>query len=96
MSEHGLDLSPLFYGAGVSLGVFVVGTPLIHRALKALPRAPRAFIGGLACLGAAVLGSLLLSLTSYRLGEMVQVAVILSVVLQGAAAVILSLLPRRA
>ena len=96
MSEHGLNLDPLFYGAGVSLGALVIGTPLVHRALGGVPRAARAFLGGLACIGAAALGALLLSFTSYRLDEMVLVTVTLSAVLQGAAAVILSLLPRRA
>jgi len=96
VSEHGLNLDPLFYSAGVSLGVLVIGTPLVHRALRALPRTARAFMGGLACIGAAGLGALLLSFTAYRLDEMVLLAVTFSAVLQGAAAVILSLLPRRA
>lgn len=96
MSDHGLNLDPLFYGAGISLAVAVVGTPVAWRALAATPRPARVLSASLSCLGAASLAALLLSFTSLRLGELVSVTVTLSAVLQGAAAIILSLLPRRA
>ena len=96
MSDHGLNLDPLFYGAGVSLAVAVVGTPFAWRALAAAPRPVRVLAASLSCLGLAGLAALLLSLTSDRLDEVVEVTVTLSAVLQGAAAIILSLLPRRA
>jgi hypothetical protein len=92
----GLNLDPLFYSAGVSLAVVVVGTPVAWRALAATPRVARVLASNLACLGVAGLVALLLTFTSYRLDEMVMTTVLFSAVLQGAAAVILSLLPRRA
>jgi hypothetical protein len=96
MSNNGLNLDPLFYGAGVSLAVAVIGTPVAWRALAATPRPARVLAASLSCLGLAGLAALLLSVTSHRLGELVSVTVTLSAVLQGAAAIILFLLPRRA
>ena len=93
MSEHGLNLAPLFLRAGISVAA---GTPLASRALRASPRPARIVLDNLACLGAAGLSILLLGLIAYRSDEMVQITVFLSAALQGVAAVIQSLLPRRA
>ncbi|WP_458096014.1 hypothetical protein [Roseomonas sp. WA12] len=96
MSTGDINFDPLFYGAGSSLAVAVVGTTVAWRALAALPRPARVLAASLSCLGAASIAALLLSATSPRLGELVSVTVTLSAVLQGAAAIILFLLPRRA
>jgi hypothetical protein len=96
MSTGDLNFDPLFYGAGISLAVAAIGTPVAWRALAANPRPARVLAASLSCLGAASIAALLLSFTSYRLGELVSVTVTLSAVLQGAAAIILFLLPRRA
>ena len=96
MSSIGLNLDPLFYGAGIALAVLLVATPLAWRALRPLPRLVRAGMGALACIGTAGLIALPFAFSVSRLEETPMLTLIFSGVLQGAAAVILSLLPRRA
>lgn len=96
MSGHGLSLAPLLYGAGIALLVLVLGTPLAWRALRGTSHPIRATMSSLACLGAAGLLALPVSSAAPRLEGTALATLIFSAVLQGAAAVILFLLPRRA
>ena len=96
MSSHLLNLDPLLYGAGIALLVLVVATPLAWRALRGTSRPVRAAMSSLACLGAAGLVALPVSSLAPRLEATALATLVFSAVLQGAAAIILFLLPRRA
>jgi len=93
--NHGADLAPLVRAAGIALGALALGTPLAWRALRGARRLARAVLGGLACVGAAAALALLDGLVPGRSESTVPLAVLFSLVLQGAAAPILVLLARR-
>lgn len=95
MSDIGLNLDPLVYGAAIALAVALVGTPLAWRAGRGLARVPRALLASLGGLGAAGLLSLPVSLSAYRLEETTLVAVLAAAALQGVALIILLLVPMK-
>ncbi|MBP0444931.1 hypothetical protein J8J14_09055 [Roseomonas sp. SSH11] len=95
MSDIALNLDPLLYGAAIAFLVLAAGTPLAWRALRGTTHGIRTGMSALACLGAAGLLSLPFA-SSPRLEGTALATLTFSAVLQGAAAVILFLLPRRA
>jgi hypothetical protein len=96
MSSIAINLDPLLYGAVIALLVAAVGTPVGWRLLRGLPHAIRALATSLGCIGAAGLLSLPFALSMLRMEGTALATLVFSAVLQGAALLILLLLPRRA
>ncbi|MDB5376279.1 MAG: hypothetical protein JWR00_725 [Rubritepida sp.] len=96
MSDIGLNMDPLFYGAAIGLLAALLGTPLAWRLLRGVPHAGRALAANLACIGIAGLLGLSFAFTSTNLAETVLFAVLASGALQGALFLILLLFsPKR-
>ncbi len=96
MSDIGLNMDPLLYGAVLALAVALIGTPLMWRLLRGVTHAGRALAANLACVGLAGLGALPFAFTGNTLEEMVLFAVLASAALQGVALLALLLFsPKR-
>ncbi len=85
MSDIGLNMDPLLYGAAIGLLVALLGTALLWRLLRGVPHAARALAANLACVGLAGLLALPFAFASNLLAETVIFAVVISAALQGAA-----------
>ncbi len=95
MSDIGLaGLDALVHGAAIALLVLLAGTPLLWSLARGLARPRRAVLTSLACLGASGLLSLPFSLDDRTEGT-AAAALLASAILQGAALIVLLLLPSR-
>lgn len=83
MSDIGLNMDPLLYGAVLALAAALLGTPVMWRLLRGVPHAARALAANLACVGLAGLAGLPFAFASNRLAETVIFAVTVSAALQG-------------